>query len=393
MRELRLIVGLDAYLVAFEPIEGSGDVRHNVQVKVARTGVDVHTARYIPPSTRASTPPATTTPSPDAPLEDALTGLLPDSAPPPRMPVAAFAGPDRQHAAVGVTLDASAFADTPGTIPLDIAVLASDERGKPVGGARQSGTVQLPASAATGGAFVELQTFLGLPPGDYNLRAAVMNRDTRAAASVFTHLTVPSFDAGLTLSDVVVGTRDSAGPQPDGAPSIPIVPTTARVFAADTPAWAFLRIYRAGDTNAAPRVSVEATVLDGQGQRVRHQSLPDATFAGRQADVHLALPMKDLPPGAYVLRIEAKQARAEAARAIAFTVTPALMTVPPTVHSPELDAALTAAAGYLNRYEQRISSCHQTRVNRSPSAAVNAVTSTKPGIDFAVSSISCAISA
>jgi VWFA-related protein len=343
------------YLVAFEPIEGSGDVRHDVQVKVARKGVDVHTARYIPPSTPASTAPATTASSPDATLENALTGLLPDSAPPLGMSVAAFAGPDRQHAVVGVTLDASAFADGPGTIPLDIAVLASDERGKAVGGARQSGTVQLPASEAGAAAFVELHTFVTLPPGDYDLRAAVMNRDTHAASSVFTHVTVPSFDAGLTLSDVVVGTRDSAGPQADGAPSIPIVPTTARVFAADAPAWAFLRIYRAGDTDAAQRVSLDVTVLDGQGKRVKHQSLPNAAFAGRQADVRLPLPMRDLAPGAYVLRLDAKQGRVDASREVAFTVTPATLTIAPTAHTPELDAALDAAAAYLQRYEQRIS--------------------------------------
>lgn len=42
---------------------------------------------------------------------------------------------------------------------------------------------------------------------------------------------------------------------------------------------------------------------------------------------------------------------------------------------------------------QRILVLPPDRVNRSPSAAVNAMTSTKPGIDFAVSSISCAISA
>ncbi len=344
------------YLVAFEPIEGSGDVRHDVQVKVARTGVDVHTARYIPPSTTVSTAPAATKRSPDATLEGALTGLLPDSAPPLGMSVATFAGPDAAHASVGVTLDASAFADKPGSIPLEIAVLASDERGKSVGGARQSGTVQRPASAGGAPAFVELQTFVTLPPGDYDLRAAVMNRDTHAASSVFTHITVPSFGAGsLALSDVVVGTQETAGAPAEGAPALPIVPTTARTFAADTPAWAFLRVYRAGDTDAAQRVSLDVTVLDGQGKRVKHQSLPNAAFAGRQADVRLPLPMKDLAAGTYVLRLDAKQDRAEASREVAFTVTPALMAVAPTVHSPEIDAALAAAASYLDRYEKRIS--------------------------------------
>jgi hypothetical protein len=272
------------------------------------------------------------------------------------MSVAAFAGPDRDHASVDVTLDASAFADRSGSIPLDIAVLASDIHGKTVGGARQAGTIQVPLSTAGNAAFVELQTFVTLPPGAYELRAAVMNNDTRAASSVFTHITVPSFDAGsLSLSDLVLGTRESATPPQQGAPAIPIAPTTARVFRAGAPAWGFLRVYRAGDTNAAEKVALDVTVLDAQGKRVKQQSLPNASFSGRQADVRLALPTKDLAPGTYVLRIDAKQARTDASREVAFTVTPPIAAVPPTVHTPELDAALAAAAAYLDRYEQRIS--------------------------------------
>ena len=127
------------YLIAFEPIEAAGDVRHDIQVKVARNGVNVHTARYIAPTTVAAA--ASDAPAPSSPLERALTDVLPDASLPLGMSVATFAGPDREHAYVGVTLDASAFATAPGSIPLEIAVLASNERGRRVGGARQTGTV------------------------------------------------------------------------------------------------------------------------------------------------------------------------------------------------------------------------------------------------------------
>jgi hypothetical protein len=181
-----------------------------------------------------------------------------------------------------------------------------------------------------------------------------MNAGTQAASSVFTHVTVPSFDAGrLALSDLVLGTRESTA-TPEGAPAIPITPTTARVFRADLPAWAFLRVYRGGDTDVE-RVSLDLTVLDAQGKRVKHQSRPSVSFSGRQADVRLALPTRDLPPGAYVLRIDAKQARAEASREIAFSVAPVAPAIAPTVHTPALDAALDTGAAYLERYEARIS--------------------------------------
>jgi hypothetical protein len=275
------------------------------------------------------------------------------------MSVATFAGPDAGHAYVGVTLDASAFAAKPGSMPLEIAVLASDERGRSAGGARQTGIVQVPPGAAGAGGVagvVELQTYLTLPPGEYELRAAVMNGDTRAASSVFTHITVPSFeDARLDLSDVVLGTRENAGSLPESAPAIPIVPTTARVFNAGTPAWAFLRVYRAAGTDAGQPVSVDTTVLDGQGRPVRHHALQSAAFTGRIADVRIGLPLKDLVPGSYVLRIDAKQGRAEASRTITYTVSPTGAATLPEEHSPELTAALDAAATYLEQYEHRIS--------------------------------------
>jgi hypothetical protein len=180
-----------------------------------------------------------------------------------------------------------------------------------------------------------------------------MNRTTQAASSVFTHITVPAFDDdALALSDVILGTRENAGALPDGAPALPIVPTTARVFDAGQPSWAFVRAYRHASESAP--VSVDVSVLDGRGKRVKHQSLPQASFAGRAADIRLPLPLKGLEPGRYVLRIDAKQGRAQASRAVAFDVAQAQPTLTQE-HSPELDAALAAAAQYVDAYEHRIS--------------------------------------
>ena len=338
------------YLLAFEPIDGN--VRHTIDVKVARPGVAVHTTRLIVPASAAADAGASAA---DSPLVHALTDVLPNQSVPLGMAVASFAGPDAGHAYVRVTLDASAFADKPGTMPIEIAVLASDERGKPANGARQTVTVDVPLGVAGGAGAVELQTYLTLPPGEYELRAAVMNGETRAASSVFTHVTVPSFeDARLDLSDVVIGTRENSGSVSDGAPVMPIVPTTMRVFRAGAPAWAFVRVYRSAQTDIEQRVSVDTTVVDGEARVVRHQSLQSATFTGRIADVRIGLPLKDLAPGRYTLRIDAKQGRAEASRTITYVVASPAVAVPEE-RSPELTAALDAAATYLEHYEHRIS--------------------------------------
>jgi hypothetical protein len=102
-------------------------------------------------------------------------------------------------------------------------------------------------------------------------------------------------------------------------------------------------------------VSVETTVLDSDGKAVRHQTLQSAAFTGRNGDVRIALPLKDLVPGRYVLRIDAKQGHAEASRTISYSVAPTAVAVHPEEHSAELDTALAAAAAYLETYEHRIS--------------------------------------
>jgi hypothetical protein len=136
---------------------------------------------------------------------------------------------------------------------------------------------------------------------------------------------------------------------------MPIVPTTTRTFAAGAPAWAFLRVYRGSNKAAGERVSVDTTVFDSDGKPVRHQSLQSASFTGRNADVRVGLPLKDLAAGKYMLRIEAKQGHAEATRTITYTVAAPGAATLPEEHSPELTSALDAAAAYLEQYEHRIS--------------------------------------
>ena len=175
------------------------------------------------------------------------------------------------------------------------------------------------SSADPARAPVELQSYLTLPPGNYELRAAIMNTGTQAAASVFTHIAVPPFDdSRLSLSDLVLGTRQNAGALPEAAPGVPIVPTAARAFHAGDAVWAFLRVYPAAAKATVVPVSVDITIANASGQTVHQQT--ETVAAG--GDVLAALPLGTLPPGAYVLRMNARQGAAAAARAIGFRVEP-----------------------------------------------------------------------
>jgi hypothetical protein len=216
--------------------------------QVARKGVDVHAAIHCATTTTASAglPKANAR----APRHSsALTDLLPDAVR-RSTSIASFAGADRGKPPASRSTHRHRSRNR---IVSRNRRDGCDERGRRVGGARQTGTA-VPASAGASvgiAPLVELQTYLELPPGDYELRAAVMNADTQAASSVFTHVTVPSFDdAHLSLSDVVLGTRENAGSLPEGAPAMPIVPTTTRAFGTSQAAWAFVRVYREAGDNA-----------------------------------------------------------------------------------------------------------------------------------------------
>src|SRR5699024_8512696 len=60
-----------------------------------------------------------------------------------------------------------------------------------------------------------------------------------------------------------------------------------------------------------------------------------------------------LTAGPYVLRIGATRGHLAATRAVAFAVTPSPVLLTQE-HAPELDAALAAAAAYVDAYEQRV---------------------------------------
>ena len=333
----RLVPGVlqesDAYyLVAFEPIEGSGEVRHDIQVKVARKGVDVHTARYI--AAGGCHVRGVRRRRRVLPWIARSRVSLPDASLPLGMSVATFAGADpaprlrgRHARCVGVRHQFRI--ELPSKSPYS----ASDERGRRVGAARQTATVQVPPGGRQRqpATFVELQTYMTLPPGDYELRAAVMNTQTRLASSVFTHVTVPSFD------DAASRCRTSSWAPLRMPARFPTArrrsPSSRRrcgCSAGSAPAWAFLRVYRATGADATQPVNLETSVLDSAGTRVSHQSdaLRDAAFAGRNADVRLPLPLADLAPGLYALRIDARQGRNDASRTIAFTVVKGQPAVP-----------------------------------------------------------------
>jgi hypothetical protein len=269
----------------------------------------------------AATPPGTA----------ALTGLLPEGRLPLDLQLSAFATPGVTRPTVAVAVGIDAFEpsrDAPvRDTPLEVVVAAFDPAGQPRASARQTIELSWPAAGPGPPARVEALTRLPLDPGDYEVRVAVENSRTHQVSSVFSYVTVPPFSsAPLSLSTIVIAAPGTTSSVPRGALEglVPVVPTTARAFKRGETVSAFVRAYQGtGRDDALAPVAVRVRIVDAQNRVVRDETMPlsAAVFqATRAADCRIVLPVSQLPPGGYLLRLEATMVNRVAGRALRFAV-------------------------------------------------------------------------
>jgi len=289
----------------------------SIEVKVDRKGVRVYAQRQyqLPPAQKGGSVLAPVSAASASP-EDALTRLLPSARLPLALAVTAFASPGSARAVVRTNVDAGAFARGDGTaVPLEVAIMAVDQTGRPVASARQTSTVAV-TGLSDRPAEVNVQSQLELVPGDYGIRVAVSNPTTGELASVFSDVTIPQFDSAvLSLSGLTVDIASTPSAEP--------APTTRRVFHRHDRVRALVQIYQGTHrTEAIEPVSMRVQILDAKGSAVRDQSLPftEKTFANRRADCVITVPVANLPPGEYLLKLEASLDRQRIGRALRFVV-------------------------------------------------------------------------
>jgi VWFA-related protein len=292
------------------------DGTRGIEVKVARKGLRVVAQRRYAAFAAAGTTPSGSPAASASSTQEALNRLLPSASLPLTLGVTAFASADSAKAIVRVNIDAAAFAPPDATaVPLAIAVYAVDRVGRSVASATQNSTITV-TRAAGRPTEVNIPSHLELPPGEYEIRAAVSDSASGKVASVFADLTVPTFDADpLSLSDVSVET--ASGPAGES------LPTTRRAFRPSDKVRAVLQIYQGTRrTDALMPVSVRVQILDAKGKAIRDQSLPfeAPAFTNRRADCVITLPLASLPPGEYLLKLDALKDQKTLGRAMRFTV-------------------------------------------------------------------------
>lgn len=288
------------------------DNARSIEIKVARRDVRVFAQRQYQPQSGQN---AQAAPPPLPTPRDVLTRLLPNATVPLTLAVAAEAGSDSSKALVRANIDAAAFARSDGTAaPLELSIMANDRTGTPVASARQLSTISGGSTDRPGE--INVQSHLELSPGDYSIRVAVVDQAAGKIASVFSDVEVPRFDrAALTLSGVTVDIAASPSAEPQT--------TTRRVFRRSDRVRAALQIYQ-GISRTDPLVPVvmRVQIVDAKGTSARDQSLTfnEKMFTNRRADCTIAIPVANLAPGQYLLKLEASADQQRFGRALRFAV-------------------------------------------------------------------------
>lgn len=309
------------YLLGYYSSNEKRDGRfRKIEVKVSRPGVTVRSRKgYVAARGRSDDKPDPRT-APE--LRAALMSPLPASALPMALGAAVFKGPEGKGAVVLSTLIAArdlALTEANGTFNnnLEIVVTAADYGGKQFPGDRATLSLALKPDSVPrlrAGGFRILNA-IDLPFGRYQLRVAAREGNTRRAGSVVYDLDVPDFSkeklavSGIALTSASSSLTPTARPKDPLAKMLPGPMTTYRDFVQGDEIALFAEVYD-NSSKAAHKVEIEASLRSEGGQPVfqtREERDSSELQGGPGGYGFVArVPLKDVPPGLYVLRVQGR---------------------------------------------------------------------------------------
>jgi VWFA-related protein len=334
------------YVLGYYPPDPKRDGRfRKIEVKVNRPGLEVRARKgYAMPKTPAEVPAIQATARTSPAVREAINSPLPQSGLTLTVQPAAFKG-TAPNASVLLTTQvapgqfrfteqAGSFADT-----LEISFVALDDQGKVRAG--DTSAVELKLREQTRQAVeafgVRVMSRFELAPGRYQLRVAGRAASTGAVGVVHADLEIPDFSkAPFSMSGVLLTSGQSAltptvRPDEQVKALLPAAPGTRREFRADDTIALFAEVY---DNQAATPHKVDiATTLRADDGRVvfktEEERESEEVRGARGGYGYMAqVPLKDIAPGDYVLRVEARSRlsgneKTPAARDIEVRVRPA----------------------------------------------------------------------
>jgi len=342
---------LSSYVLAYESRASKVEGKHKLEVRVKRRGAKVSARRALVglPDAAPTAPPPSSADVATARLREVIQGGAPFGSLGLKVHVApqfADSGPARALVTVRVDADTAVDAAT-----IDLLVLAADDAGK-VGSVERFMMSRPTSDDAWEGSIT-----LTLEPGPYQLRIAASTPDgTR------TGLLLHPIDMRRPAGDLLLGVPTLLGEDADG-----VRPTLARTFPVGHPL-AF-QVEVAGDAVRNGTATVRARLLDETGATVAEQdAVTEPSGSPSQLRATGLLHTDRVPPGAYTVVVEARQAVGRAGdgpggqsgnrsrtHAIPVTLTPASAGTAGTasVAPPRTLTPLTVAHGPYTRHDVR----------------------------------------
>jgi VWFA-related protein len=319
------------YIVGFHPTDVRADGRpHSLRIRVKQPGLKVlaRTSFILP---KPGTPRAARTSNADAGLRLALSGAVASADVPLAINVAPFRGRGdravlaivlgvRQHDPADPS-DLARQAERTATVDVQTSVFGPE--GKAFGSSRQTLRLNINPGGAEAWEYETLSR-VSVPPGRYEVRAAIRTVSDAKTASVYSYVDVPDFaDERLSLSGLVLG----ATPSPQSAPRdaftdlMPLVPTTRREFGRTDRVTAFVRAHQQTTRTPQPAM-VRVRVIDANERTVLDESRAAAAgdFKAGSMDLLIPLPLERFPLGEHLLVIELTAGGRTATRSMRLTV-------------------------------------------------------------------------
>jgi len=311
------------YMLGYYPTnERPSSAFRRLEVRVNKPGFQVRARRgYVLPGKSELAAPRAAKAEGSAELADALSRPIQTSGLTLSANAASFAGPaPNASVAVTITVDGAGFtfAEKDGWVEdkLEVSVRAIDSKGTIRGSEHFDLNIRIrpesqPILIGTG--FRVIST-IDVPPGRYTLRIGARESGKGALGTIYTDLEVADLATPpLAMSSLMLTSVDTGG-VPTGRREqldkrLPIVPSTLRSFRSRDELQVFAEVYD-NETVQPHTVDVTASILgaDRQTPIIRHQEQRSSAELGGIAGrfrYAASVPLKELKPGVYSVRIEA----------------------------------------------------------------------------------------
>jgi hypothetical protein len=312
------------YLIGYTSDQSKGQGRfRSIDIRVKHPDLRVRARRgYLPADLKAM---AKKEREVKAGTSPALAAALNNPLPLGELPVSVFAAPFRgtdKNGSVLVAIEVDGrtleFMEQEGrfTNRVEFSIVAGDHQGRVRDSDRQELNLKLKPETLErvkhGG--LRVLSRLEVPPGRYQLRVGVHEAVTGRVATVPYDLEVPEFAkmplalSGLTLTSTAAAAFMT--PQPDAALKevFPVPPVATRTFTRGETLGVFTEVYD-NSTPQAHTVDLTASIRPADDVqtvfRTQEQRAVEAGTAIRTHGFKVEVPLRDLNPGRYVLRVEA----------------------------------------------------------------------------------------